>query len=68
VTILILAVLVGLFAGIAVHQRVILREANFALSSYQDAEVRSAELIGNLKAQVRAHETSLVMIMREVGR
>lgn len=56
------------FAGIAVHQRVILREARFDNSAYQDNEVKSAETIGNLRAQVKAHETTLVMLMEEMGK
>lgn len=60
--------LAGFFIGIAAHQRVMLREARFENSAYQDQEVQQAELIGNLRAQVRAHETSLTMIMEEVGK
>lgn len=58
----------GFFIGIAAHQRVMLREARFENSAYQDQEVKQAERIGDLKAQVRAHETSLTMIMEEVGK
>ena len=66
---LIIAVAVAaFFAGIAAHQRVMLREARFENSAYQDAEVAQAETVGNLRAQVKAHETSLVMIMAEVGK
>jgi hypothetical protein len=60
--------LAGLFAGIAAHQRVMLREARYENSAYQDQEVGQAETIGDLRAQIRAHETSLTMIMAEVGR
>lgn len=67
-TILILAVVASFFAGIAAHQRVMLREARFENSAYQDQEVQQAETIGGLRAQVRAHETSLTMIMSEVGK
>lgn len=63
---LIAVALVGVFVGIAAHQRVMLREARFENSAYQDGEVQQAEVIGDLRAQVRAHETSLVMLMAEV--
>lgn len=62
-TVVILAVVAAFFAGIAAHQRVMLREARFENSAYQDQEVSQAETIGDLRAQVRAHETSLTMIM-----
>ena len=65
-TVLILAVVAAFFAGIAAHQRITIREMRFELSSYQDDEVKSAEIIGDLRAQVKAHETSLTMIMDNV--
>lgn len=65
---LIAVAVAGFFIGIAAHQRVMLREARFENSAYQDQEVQQAELIGNLRAQVKAHETSLTMIMAEVGK
>jgi len=68
IVLVILAVLAGVFAGIAIQQRITFREMRFELSAYQDAEVRQAETIGDLRAQVRAHETSLTMIMSEVGK
>lgn len=66
-TVIIAVALAAFFAGIAAHQRVMLREARFENSAYQDAEVRQAETVGDLRAQVRAHETSLTMIMEAVG-
>lgn len=63
---IIAAVLAGFFAGIAVQQRIALREARFEISGYQQDEVKSAETIGDLRAQIRAHETSLTMIMKAV--
>lgn len=65
-TVLILAVVAAFFAGIATHQRITIREMRFELSSYQDDEVKSAEIIGDLRAQVKAHETSLTMILDNV--
>jgi len=66
IALVIAVALAGFLAGIAAHQRVMLREARFENSAYQDQEVQQAELIGNLRAQVKAHETSLVMIMETV--
>jgi hypothetical protein len=65
---LIAVALAGVFIGIAAHQRVMLREARFENSAYQDGEVQQAEVIGNLRAQVKAHETSLTMIMEAMGK
>ena len=60
--------LAAFFAGISTHQRVMLRDVRFENSAYQDQEVQQAVLIGYLRAQVRAHETSLSMIMAGVGK
>ena len=68
IALIVVVVLAAFFAGIAAHQRVMLREARFENSAYKDGEVQQAEVIGNLRAQVKAHETSLVMIMAEVGK
>lgn len=61
-------VLAGLFAGYAIHQRVELQEAKYEISSYQQEELRFTDMIATLRAEVKAHETSLTMIMAEVGR
>lgn len=65
-TIIILAVLAGLFAGIAVQQRVTIRDLRFENSACLDDMIRQAEITGNLRAWVAAHETSLTMIMGAV--
>ena len=68
ITLIVAVALAGMFIGIAAHQRVMLREARFENSAYQDGEVQQAEVIGGLRAQVKAHETSLTMIMEAMGK
>lgn len=65
---IIASTLAGVFFGYAVHVLHELREAKFEISGYQQEELRFADIIATLRAEVEAHKTSLTMIMREVDK
>lgn len=68
IALIVACTLAGLFFGYAVHARHELREAKVELSGYQQEELRLTDMIATLRAEVKAHETSLNMIMREVDK
>ena len=66
ITLVILAVLTGLFAGYATHQRQELADAQDELQTLRIENKKQAVFIATLKTDIRAHETSIEMIMGEV--
>lgn len=68
IALIVACTLAGLFFGYAVHVLHELREAKFEISGYQQEELRLTDMIATLRAEVKAHETSLNMIMAEVNK
>ncbi len=66
ITLVILAVLTGLFAGYATHQRQELTDAQDELQTLRIENRKQSVFIATLKTDIRAHETSIEMIMGEV--
>lgn len=60
--------LAGLFAGITIHQRKELMQAKDLISDLNQDVVHLTDKNAELRAETKAHETSIAMIMEEVLR
>ncbi len=59
--------LAGLFAGVALHQRQELMQAKDLISDLNQDVVHLTDKNAELRAEAKAHVTSIAMIMKEVS-
>lgn len=65
---MIILVFLGVCIGYAAHQTLELIEARHEISGCRQEELRLSDTIATLRAEVKAHETTLNMIMEEAAR